>query len=141
MPPLRAGDFRQFVTAFQSEFRSVRQVFRDNDTDAQQATGDGQIGFGNPLAPAGFGAGQGVGIDVNGEGRTLGNFSAENVLVMREAYVLAIARIGITGGPSEEARRAVVEIIQQLASLEPFRKAEHMAALAVEWYRSRNDGT
>ena len=65
------------------------------------------------------------------------DFSAENMSVMREAYLSATRTLGLTDGSHEEDRLALIEIIQQLANLEPFRNAEHMAALAVEWYRSR----
>jgi hypothetical protein len=64
------------------------------------------------------------------------NFSTENVDVMRDAYLSAAQILGLADSSSEE-RQALVEIIQQLAMLEPFRKSEHMASLAVEWYRSR----
>jgi len=63
------------------------------------------------------------------------DFSAENIAILRDAYVIASDKLGISA--SMEDKLALVKIIQQLANLEPFRKAEHMASLAIEWYRSR----
>ena len=57
--------------------------------------------------------------------------------MMREAFAAAIKALGPAEELSAEDREALIGILRQLASLEPFRKPEHMAAIAVEWYRSR----
>lgn len=63
-------------------------------------------------------------------------FSSENIEVMRAAYLSAMQRLDLVDG-SPNARLALVEIIQQLAQVERFQDPDTLAALAVEWYRSR----
>jgi hypothetical protein len=65
------------------------------------------------------------------------DFSADKLDVRREALAAAMKALGPAEEISAEDREALIGILRQLASLEPFRKPEHMAAIAVEWYRSR----
>jgi len=64
------------------------------------------------------------------------NIPAENVAIMREAYLFALDKLGIADAPPED-RLALIEIIQQLANVEIFRQPDRLGALAIEWYRSK----
>jgi hypothetical protein len=65
--------------------------------------------------------------------------SAEDAQTMREAYGLALRELDLTESPVE-SRRMLADIILQLSKVQMFRKADPMAALAVDWYRSLRQG-